>query len=125
MEPRVSTRDVPAQVIPTVSVLLALVFLMTGIMKLAGGWSDRFEMWGYPVWFFYFIGATETAAGVALMRRRTRLYGALAIIVVMLGALATLWQAGDTDRIAIPCLALLLAAVVANYSRQSPHPGSR
>ena len=111
------TQDVPGQVIPTVSVLLALVFLMTGTMKLVGGWSDRFEMWGYPVWFFYLVGLTETAAGVALMRRRTRLYGALAVIVVMVGALFTQLRAGDTDRIAIPCLALLLAAVVANYSR--------
>ena len=111
------TQDVPGQVIPTVSVLLALVFLMTGTMKLVGGWSDRFEMWGYPVWFFYLVGLTETAAGVALMRRRTRLYGALAVIVVMVGALFTQLRAGDTDRIAIPCLALLLGAVVANYSR--------
>ena len=110
-------QDVPEQVIPTVSVLLALVFLMTGTMKLFGGWSDRFEMWGYPVWFFYLVGLTETAAGVALIRRRTRLYGALAVIVVMVGALGTLLRAGDTDRIAIPCLALLLGAVVANYSR--------
>ena len=112
-----STKDVPEQVIPTVSVLLALVFLMTGTMKLVGGWSDRFEMWGYPVWFFYFIGITETAAGVALIPRRTRLFGALAIMAVMAGALFTLLRAGDTDRIAIPALALLLAAVVANYSR--------
>lgn len=110
-------QDVPKQVIPTVSVLLALVFLMTGTMKLTGGWSDRFEVWGYPVWFFYIIGVTETAAGLALMWRRTRLFGALAVIVVMLGALFTLLRAGDTDRIAIPCLALLLGAVVANYSR--------
>lgn len=112
-----STRDVPEQVIPTVSVLLALVFLMTGTMKLIGGWWDRFEVWGYPVWFFYFIGVAETAAGLALMRRRTRLYGAVAVIVVMAGALFTLLRAGDTDRIAIPALALLLGAVVANYSR--------
>ncbi len=112
-----STRDVPEQVIPTVSVLLALVFLMTGAMKLVGGWWDRFEAWGYPVWFFYFVGVTETAAGLALMRRRTRLYGALAAMAVMLGALLTLLRAGDTERIAIPALALLLAATVANYSR--------
>ena len=117
IESRVSPRDVPEQVIPTVSVLLALVFLMTGTIKLVGGWSDRFEMWGYPVWFFYLVGVTETAAGVALMRRRTRLYGALAIVVVMLGALFTLVWAGDTDRIAIPSLALLLAVVVASYSK--------
>ena len=60
-------QDVPEQVIPTVSVLLALVFLMTGTMKLVGAWSDRFEVWGYPVWFFYLVGLTETAAGVALI----------------------------------------------------------
>lgn len=112
-----ATRDVPEQVIPTVSVLLALVFLMTGTMKLIGGWWDRFEVWGYPVWFFYVVGVTETAAGLALMRRRTRLYGALAIMAVMAGALFTLLRAGDTDRIAIPALALTLAVVVANYSR--------
>lgn len=112
-----ATRDVPEQVIPTVSVLLALVFLMTGAMKLIGGWWDRFEVWGYPVWFFYFIGVTETAAGLALMWKGTRLYGALAIMAVMLGALFTLLRAGDTDRIVIPALAFLLAATVANYSR--------
>ena len=112
-----ATRDVPEQVIPTVSVLLALVFLMTGTMKLIGGWWDRFEVWGYPVWFFYVVGVTETAAGLALMRRRTRLYGALAIMAVMAGALFTLLRAGDTDRIAIPALAFLLAVTVANYSR--------
>ncbi len=111
------TKDVPEQVIPTVAVLLGLVFLMTGTMKLAGGWSDRFEAWGYPAWLFRLVGVAETAAGLALMWRRTRLHGALAVVAVMLGALATLLWTGDADRIGIPGLALLLAAAVANYSR--------
>jgi uncharacterized membrane protein YphA (DoxX/SURF4 family) len=73
------------------AILLILVFARQGWAKFddASGWAIAFRHWGYPDWFRVAIGVIELSAVVLLALGRTAAFGALLIIVVMLGAWAT------------------------------------
>jgi len=73
------------------AILLILVFARQGWAKFddASGWASAFRHWGYPDWFRVAIGVIELSAVVLLALGRTAAFGALLIIVVMLGAWAT------------------------------------
>jgi putative oxidoreductase len=74
-----------------VCAFLAYVFLKAGAQKFveSSGWSRAFHFWGFPLWFRILVGATEIAAALLLLYPRTASLGALMIVVVMLGAMAT------------------------------------
>ena len=104
--------------ITIVSVLLALLYLLTGGMKLGGMQVAQFEAWGYPAWFQYLIGVAEVAAGAGFLVKRTRFLAAATAIVIMLGAIYTVTtNDGVEPTLAVPVVALLLAALVAKNSR--------
>ena len=73
------------------SILLITVFVRAGWDKFndASGWSRAFALWGYPVWFRLLIGTLEIAAALLLLWPKTAAYGALLIIVIMLGGMGT------------------------------------
>lgn len=73
------------------AVLLILIFARQGWSKFsdASGWAAAFRHWGYPDWFRVTIGVLELAAVGLLALGRTAVFGAIIIIVVMLGAWAT------------------------------------
>jgi putative oxidoreductase len=73
------------------AILLVLIFAPQGWSKFndASGWSRAFRHWGYPDWFRVTIGVLELSAVALLVLGRTAAWGALIIIVVMLGAWAT------------------------------------
>jgi uncharacterized membrane protein YphA (DoxX/SURF4 family) len=73
------------------AILLILVFAPQGWAKFddTGGWAVAFRHWGYADWFRITIGILELAAVLLLALGRTAAFGALIIIVVMLGAWAT------------------------------------
>lgn len=73
------------------SVILAGVFVMTGVPKL-GGFGDlmhQFGSWGYPEEFLLFIGVSEFIAGIFLLVPRASLYAAVYLSIVMAGAVYT------------------------------------
>jgi len=73
------------------AILLILMFARQGWAKFddASGWARAFRHWGYPDWFRVTIGVMELSAVVLLAIGRTAAFGALLIIIVMLGAWAT------------------------------------
>lgn len=73
------------------AILLILIFAPQGWAKFSdsSGWAVAFRHWGYPVWFRVTIGILELAAVVLLALGRTAAWGAILIILVMLGAWAT------------------------------------
>lgn len=73
------------------AILLVLIFAPQGWSKFndASGWARAFRHWGYPDWFRVTIGVLEVSAVALLILGRTAAFGALIIIVVMLGAWAT------------------------------------
>ena len=73
------------------SVLLMMIFVPQGWSKLFddSGWARAFRHWGYPDWFRTTIGVVELTAVTLLLLGRTAAFGALLVIVVMLGGMAT------------------------------------
>ena len=110
--------DKTSRGIAIASVLLGVLYLLTGGMKLGGMQVMQFEMWGYPAWFQYLIGVGEVSAGVGFLVRKTRFLAAVAAIVIMLGAIYTVvTNDGVGPALAVPVVALLLAGLVAKNSR--------
>src|SRR5688572_18237221 len=73
------------------AILLVLIFAPQGWSKFddASGWARAFRHWGYPDWFRVTIGVLELSAVALLILGRTAAFGAVIIIVVMLGGMAT------------------------------------
>jgi putative oxidoreductase len=73
------------------AILLILIFAPQGWSKFddGSGWSRAFRHWGYPDWFRVTIGVLEVGAVALLLLGRTAAFGAIIIIVVMLGGMAT------------------------------------
>ena len=73
------------------ALLLVLIFARQGWSKFFddSGWAIAFRHWGYPDWFRVTVGVTELTAVVLLVLGRTAAFGALLVIIVMLGGMAT------------------------------------
>jgi uncharacterized membrane protein YphA (DoxX/SURF4 family) len=71
------------------SVLTALAFIVAGGSKLAGvpAMVALFDKVGVGQWFRYFTGVVELTAGIGLLIPRYAFYAALALVVVMVGAI--------------------------------------
>jgi uncharacterized membrane protein YphA (DoxX/SURF4 family) len=71
------------------SVLTALAFIVAGGSKLAGvpAMVALFDKVGVGQWFRYFTGVVELTAGIGLLVPRYAFYAALALVVVMVGAI--------------------------------------
>lgn len=73
------------------AILLVLIFARQGWSKFndTSGWAVAFRHWGYPDWFRVTIGVMELSAVVLLVLGRTAAFGAILIIIVMIGGMAT------------------------------------
>jgi len=73
------------------TLLLVLMFTNAGIRKFpeSGGWTRMFRNAGFPDWFRILIGVIEVTAAALLLFPRTAAYGAITVIVVMIGAIGT------------------------------------
>jgi uncharacterized membrane protein YphA (DoxX/SURF4 family) len=73
------------------AILLVLIFVPQGFAKFddASGWARAFRLWGYPDWFRITIGALELLAALLLITGRFAVLGAMTIMVIMLGGMAT------------------------------------
>jgi putative oxidoreductase len=103
------------------AVFLAWVFIRQGFAKFddSSGWSRAFRTWHFPVWFRILIGMLETSAALLLLWKRTAFAGAVIIIAVMLGAMATHVYWGRPGQVTSEVLPLLLSTLVALGRRKS------
>ncbi len=78
-------------VIWIIQILLAAAFIMVGLGKLAGRgeWVNLFSDWGYPQYFYLFIGAVEAICGILMLIPKTVGYSVVVLIIVMIGAALT------------------------------------
>lgn len=104
-----------------ITAFLAYVFLRQGIAKFSdsSGWARAFRTWHYPDWFRVLIGIIEVSAVLLLFVRRFAFIGALMIVVVMLGGMATHIWWGQPRYITSEVLPLVLATIVAVGRRRS------
>jgi len=74
-----------------VSAFLTFVFVNSGWPKFSNssGWARAFTTWGYPTWFRVLVGVIEVLGGVLLLLPWTAMYAAMALAVIMLGAMST------------------------------------
>lgn len=96
------------------AILLVLIFAPQGWSKFndASGWARAFRHWGYPDWFRMTIGAIEMTAVLLLVLGRTAAFGALLIIIVMLGAMTTHVIFDGGQHMTSEVVPLVLASIV-------------
>ena len=97
------------------ALFLAWIFIRQGWSKFSdsSGWARAFRAWHFPVWFRVMIGVIETSASLLLLTRRTAFAGAIMIVVVMIGAMATHIYWGRPSQITSEVLPLTLAVILA------------
>jgi putative oxidoreductase len=104
-------------------VLLGAMFLLSGASKLAGAAAmvALFDAIGVGQWFRYVTGGIEVASAVTLFVPALAPFGAVALVVTMVGAVAThLFVVGGSP--AVPVVLLLGALAVAWARRDQLAP---
>src|SRR5580700_686068 len=102
----------------TVQILFAGMFLLAGGSKLLGAPAmvTLFNTIGVGQWFRYVTGIIEVGSAIALLVPSLAVFGALALVPTMIGAVATeLLIVGDS---AIPPAVLLLGAIGIVWARR-------
>ena len=96
------------------ALLLVSIFVPSAWDKFsdAGGWAHAFRVWGYPDWFRVLIGVVELSAVALLVLGRTAALGAILIIVVMLGGMATHVAVGEPRAVTHEIVPLTLGSIV-------------
>jgi uncharacterized membrane protein YphA (DoxX/SURF4 family) len=96
-----------------VQVVLAGMFLLAGSSKLLGAAAmvALFDAVGIGQWFRYVTGLIEVSSAIALLMPSLAVFGALALVATMVGAIVThLFVVGGSP--AMPAILLLGSAVV-------------
>src|SRR5688572_6606957 len=99
-------------VVWSLSVILAAVFLLTGLPKLFGLGTVGLQasaMRGFPDWIRLIVGIVETAGAIGLLIPATATFAALTLAVIMVPATLTQFMSGEGAMWVPP---LLLAALV-------------
>jgi putative oxidoreductase len=108
-----------------VQIGLAGMFLLAGGSKLLGATPmvALFHVIGIGQWFRYVTGLIEVGSAVALLMPSFAVFGALALVPTMIGAiLAQLLVVGDS---AVPPAVLLVGAAVVIWVRRDELPMRR
>ena len=70
--------------------VITLIFAGAAMQKFTGKVAPNWDRWGYPRRFMYATGVAEVAALALFWSPRLEQVGAVALALVLLGALATL-----------------------------------
>lgn len=102
------------------AILLVVIFAPQGWSKFddASGWARAFRHWGYPDWFRVTIGVLEVGAVALLILGRTAAFGAILIIIVMLGGMATHIIFDGGRHLTSEVVPLVLASIVLAVRRR-------
>ena len=95
------------------TVLLAAAFVFGGVVKIIGteDMVRAFNQFGYPGWFRILIGLIELIGGVGLLIPKYAIDAASFLIIIMLGAILTVFFAGES--VIPPLVTLILLGSVA------------
>lgn len=80
------------------SIVLAIVFLATGIAKLTGAstfYIQAATMSGFPAWIRIVVGLVEIGGAIALLIPRAAVFGAVTLAILMFPAAATQHMSGQ------------------------------
>lgn len=96
------------------SIVLAIVFLATGIAKLTGSstfYLQAATMRGFPAWIRVVVGLVEIGGAIALLVPRAAVFGAVTLAILMFPAAATQHMSGEGG-FWIPVVVFVLLYVV-------------
>jgi putative oxidoreductase len=103
----------------TLQIGAAVMFLFAGISKFAGdpAMVQAFETIGVGQWFRYLTGAIEVISAFLLLVPSLAVFGALALVVTMVGAVIThLFIVGGSP---VPAIVLLAVTATIAWLRRS------
>ena len=72
-----------------ITIALAVLYFMAGGSKFVGmqpTWAVNFDLWGYPGWFLYLVGAVEFIGAALLLVPSIAIFGSMALGTIMFGA---------------------------------------
>lgn len=117
-EEEVSRRNVSASWL--LAVLLALVFVGVGAAKLAGAPAmvAIFDKVGIGQWFRFLTGTLEIVGGISVLIPSSRLYAAILLCFIMLGAIGSHLFTALGGNPAPPIALLSLSAATAWLERR-------
>ncbi|HZW50520.1 MAG TPA: DoxX family protein, partial [Rudaea sp.] len=96
------------------SIVLAIVFLATGIAKLTGAstfYIQAATMRGFPVWIRIVVGLVEIGGAIALLVPQAAVFGAVTLAILMFPAAATQHMSGQGG-FWIPVIVFIMLCVV-------------
>lgn len=93
--------------------LVAALFAAAGAMKITGAMNQQFLEWGFIPSVPTMIGSIEIVAAFALLFRRTAGWSALALMVVMVGAIRTHFVHGEMLATIVPAVLFVLLGGIA------------
>ncbi len=110
-------------------VLLAMLFIFSGVMKFIMPIEEMTKQIALPGWFLHFIGAAEILGGIGLflpgiLRIRTGLtpLAAAGLVIIMIGATAVNFKIGQRGAaLSTIIIGLLLAFVAYNRWQMATH----
>lgn len=117
----VRARAIDAFVVWVLSVLLAAVFLLAGVPKLAGMGTVGLQaaaMRGFPTWIRVVVGLVEVVGAICLLLPATATVAALCLALVMFPAIVTQYLSGEPG-VYVPVAALLMLLYIA-WRRNAP-----
>src|ERR1700730_2665033 len=110
-------------------VLLAMLFMFSGVMKFVMPVEEMTKQITLPGWFLHFIGVAEILGAIGLvlpgiLHIRTGLtpIAAAALVIIMIGATAVNLKTGQSGAaLTTVVVGLLLVFVAYNRRRMAPH----
>jgi uncharacterized membrane protein YphA (DoxX/SURF4 family) len=116
----VASTKTRSRILLGLSILLALVFLMSGGSKLVNAksaaglpYGQQFIAWGFPDWARFVVGTAEVLGAIGLLVPRARFYAAGGLTFLMLGAVITHLRVAEYGYAPIPLLLGLLTTTIA------------
>src|SRR5437762_2051553 len=107
-------RAVDAFVVWTLSILLAGLFLLTGVPKVLGIEAVGFQasaMRGFPAAMRVIVGVVECVGAIGLLVPATASFAAIVLAVVMVPATLTQYASGE-GHVFVPIIVLALLLVI-------------
>ena len=90
-------------------ILVSVIFIGAAVQKFTGKVAPNWDRWGYSRQFMYAAGIAEVGALVLLWWPGLELVGAGSLVVVLVGALATLIRHREgPSHVALTAVTLLL-----------------
>jgi len=105
------------------TVLLALAFLASAVVKLTGVATPMFAHWGYPPWFATLIGVLELAGALGLLIPKATRYAIPGLTGIMLGATYTHLASYEGMQVLRPVIFLAVLWIVW-WLRLTPRNGT-